>query len=73
MDGAHMRRMWMMNNPVALVRAMLDPETVLSAPRRLNGVSIVDIRLRQGGKLSAAFGADASAGHIRRRTSVRRI
>src|SRR5436309_2814164 len=29
MDGAHMRRMWMMNNPVALVRAMLDPPTTL--------------------------------------------
>ena len=30
MDGVHMRRMWMMNNPVVLVRAMLDPadETV---------------------------------------------
>src|SRR3954468_17511387 len=43
MDGAHMRRMWMMNNPVALVRAMLDPETMLSMPRRLNGEAIVDI------------------------------
>ena len=76
MDGAHMRRMWMMNNPVALVRAMLDPETMLSTPRRLNGEAIVDITLKQGDKLSAAFGADGrpawSAGRIRRRTSARR-
>src|SRR5215470_9015816 len=27
MDGVHMRRMWRMNNPVALVRAMLDSST----------------------------------------------
>jgi hypothetical protein len=77
MDGAHMRRMWMMNNPVALVRAMLDPEAVLSAPRRLNGVSIVDIRSDRAASfpplLEPTGGRRGSAGHIRRRTSVRRI
>ena len=65
MDGAHMRRMWMMNNPVALVRAMLDPETMLSTPRRLNGEAIVDITLKQGDKLSAAFGADGRPAWVR--------
>src|SRR4051812_2934413 len=65
MDGAHMRRMWMMNNPVALVRAMLDPETILSVPRRLNGASIVGVTLKHGGKLSAAFGADGRPAWVR--------
>lgn len=37
MDGVHMCRMWMMNNPVALVRAMLDPATKLSPPRQTAG------------------------------------
>jgi glyoxylase-like metal-dependent hydrolase (beta-lactamase superfamily II) len=58
MDGVHMRRMWMLNNPVALVRTMLDPATTLSAPRRASGVSVIDITLKQGDKLAAAFGAD---------------
>jgi hypothetical protein len=34
LDGVHMRRMWSLNNPIALVRAMLEPSAVLSAPRR---------------------------------------
>ena len=65
MDGVHMRRMWMMNNPVALVRAMLDPATMLSTPRRLNGGDRIDITLKQGDKLSAAFGADGRPAWVR--------
>jgi glyoxylase-like metal-dependent hydrolase (beta-lactamase superfamily II) len=65
MDGIHMRRMWMMNNPVALVRTMLDPATVLSAPRQTGGVSVVDITLKQGDKLTAAFGTDHLAAWVR--------
>ena len=34
LDGVHIRRMWMLNNPVALVRALMDPATKLSAPRQ---------------------------------------
>jgi glyoxylase-like metal-dependent hydrolase (beta-lactamase superfamily II) len=55
MDGVHMRRMWMMNNPVALVRAMLDPATRLSAPRQRDGVTTIDVTLKQGDTLTAAF------------------
>ena len=38
-DGVHVRRMLMMTNPVVLVRAMLDPGTRLSAPRRQSGTA----------------------------------
>lgn len=55
LDGVHMRRMWMMNNPVVLVRAMLDSATTLSVPREDNGATVIDLRLRQGGTLTAAF------------------
>ena len=55
LDGVHMRRMWMMNNPIVLVRAMLDPATRLSAPRQTGGVTVIDVTLQQGAKLAAAF------------------
>jgi glyoxylase-like metal-dependent hydrolase (beta-lactamase superfamily II) len=58
LDGVHMRRMWMMNNPVVLVREMLDPLTKLSAPRQAAGVTAIDVTLRQGDRLTAAFTAD---------------
>ncbi len=54
-DGVHMRRMWMMNDPVVLVRAMLDPATALSQPHRDSKYVVVDITLKQGDKLSAGF------------------
>jgi glyoxylase-like metal-dependent hydrolase (beta-lactamase superfamily II) len=54
-DGVHMRRMWMMNNPIVLVRAMMDPATRLSAPRREGKYLVVDIRLKQGDRLTAGF------------------
>ncbi len=58
-DGVHMRRMWMLNNPVVLVRTMLDPGTQLSAPRQETSasgtVTVIDVTLRQGDRLSAGF------------------
>jgi glyoxylase-like metal-dependent hydrolase (beta-lactamase superfamily II) len=54
-DGVHVRRMWMMNDPVVLVRAMLDPATALSQPHRDGKYVVVDITLKQGDKLSAGF------------------
>jgi glyoxylase-like metal-dependent hydrolase (beta-lactamase superfamily II) len=65
MDGVHMRRMWMLNNPVALVRAMLDPATTLSVPRQANGQTVIDVTLKQGDKLSAAFAADNRPAWVR--------
>src|SRR5204862_5800936 len=58
MDGVHMRRMWMMNNPVVLVRALLDPATKMSSPRQTAGVTAIDVTLKQGDKLTAAFTSD---------------
>ena len=54
-DGVHMRRMWMLNNPIALVRALLDTSTELSTPRQEGGRAIVDAKLKTGDKLTAAF------------------
>jgi glyoxylase-like metal-dependent hydrolase (beta-lactamase superfamily II) len=54
-DGVHVRRMLMMTNPVVLVRTMLDGGTRLSAPRRQGGVTSVDVTLKEGDKLTAAF------------------
>jgi glyoxylase-like metal-dependent hydrolase (beta-lactamase superfamily II) len=65
MDGVHMRRMWMLNNPVALVRTMLDPATTLSAPRQVDGATVIDVTLKQGDTLTAAFGADRMPAWIR--------
>ena len=62
-DGVHMRRMWELNNPVAVVRAALDPSTTVSAARiepdvRNGGqVNVVDVTLKQGDKLSLALSA----------------
>lgn len=54
-DGVHMRRMWMLNNPVALVKAMLDPRTKLTNERRDGALSLVDVTLAQGDRLTVAI------------------
>jgi hypothetical protein len=55
LDGVHMRRMWMLNNPVALVRAAMDPSTELSVPRQEGRDTVVDMTLKAGDKFTAAF------------------
>src|SRR5262249_55314573 len=65
MDGVHMRRMWMMNNPVVLVRTMLDPATKLSTPRQAAAVTVIDVTLKQGDKLTAAFRTDHMPAWVR--------
>jgi glyoxylase-like metal-dependent hydrolase (beta-lactamase superfamily II) len=64
-DGVHVRRMLMLTNPAVLVRAMLDPATRLSAPRRQGTLSVIDVTLKEGDRLSAAFGADGRPAWIR--------
>jgi len=64
-DGVHVRRMLMMTNPVVLVRAMLDPATRLSAPRRQASSSVVDVTLKEGDRLTAAFAGDGRPEWIR--------
>jgi len=55
LDGPHMRRAWMNNNPVVAVRTALDPATKVSAPRREGKLAIVDMTLKEGDKLSLAI------------------
>ena len=64
-DGVHVRRMLMMTNPVVLVRTMLDSGTRLSAPRRQGGSRSVDVTLKEGDKLTAAFAANGLPAWIR--------
>jgi len=58
-DGVHMRRMWMLNNPVALIRAAMDPGTKLSHERIEHywggEIHLVDLTLKQGDKLTMAI------------------
>ncbi len=54
-DGVDVRRIWMVTNPVVLVRALMDPATTLSAPHREGEYQVLDIKLKQGIKLSAGF------------------
>ena len=49
-DGVHMRRMWMMNNPVVVVRAALDPGTRLTNRRIEDDLTLVDLQLKEGDK-----------------------
>jgi glyoxylase-like metal-dependent hydrolase (beta-lactamase superfamily II) len=54
-DGVHMRRMWMLNNPVALVRAALDPANQLGKARNQDGLTLLDMTLKEGDKLTLAI------------------
>ena len=58
-DSIHMRRMWMLNDPVALVRTAMDPRTKLSEPRREGSEVVIDITLNEGDKLSASFSSNS--------------
>ena len=65
LDGVHMRRMWMLNNPVALVRALMDPAAKLSAPRQAGAETVVDVTLKDGDTFSAGFFANHLPAWIR--------
>lgn len=54
-DGVHTRRMWMMNDPVVLVRSLMDPATTVSEPRVAGRYVVLDITLKQGDHFSAGF------------------
>jgi hypothetical protein len=60
-DGLHMRRMWKLNNPVALVRAALDPAATLSnlrMDRDSDGaLQVMDLRIKEGDRLTVALSA----------------
>jgi glyoxylase-like metal-dependent hydrolase (beta-lactamase superfamily II) len=58
-DGVHMRRMWELNNPVALIRTALKPTTTLSHARSQRywsgNIWLIDLTLKEGDKLTMAF------------------
>ena len=51
-DGLHMRRIWMLNNPVALIRAALDPGTRIGAMRQQDDAVAIDLTLKEGDRLT---------------------
>jgi len=57
-DGVHVRRMLMLTNPAALIRALMDPSARMSVPRRQSGATIIDATLKEGDRFSAAFAAN---------------
>jgi hypothetical protein len=72
-DGVHARRMLMMTNPVVLVRALMDPATQLSAPRRQGTLNVIDVTLKPGDRVTAAFASTGLPAWIRwagRQTNV---
>jgi glyoxylase-like metal-dependent hydrolase (beta-lactamase superfamily II) len=54
-DGVHMRRMWKLNNPIAAVRAALEPDSTLRNLRTQGGLSLIDVTLKEGDRLTLAF------------------
>jgi glyoxylase-like metal-dependent hydrolase (beta-lactamase superfamily II) len=54
-DSVHGRRMWFMNNPVALVRALMDPGTRLGSAQSQGKYVVVDAVLPRGDKIEAGF------------------
>ena len=53
-----MRRMWMLNNPIALIRNALGPGTRLSEPRHEGPYTVLDMVLKEGDRLTAGFSSD---------------
>jgi glyoxylase-like metal-dependent hydrolase (beta-lactamase superfamily II) len=54
-DGTHVRRMWSIVNPIAAIRAALDPGSRLSQGGAEPGVNVVNVVLKQGDKFSLAM------------------
>src|SRR5262245_44109069 len=49
------RRMWMLTNPVTAVRAALDPANMVSNRRQENGLTLVDMKLKEGDLMTIAI------------------
>lgn len=57
-DGVHMRRMWGLNNPIALIHKAMEPDTVIGPPHRDGGVTVLDLTLKEGDRLSVGLQDD---------------
>jgi len=64
-QAVRQRRIWMWNNPAAMVRVMMEPSARLSAPRRERDLTVIDATLANGDKFTAAFRADSLPAWIR--------
>jgi glyoxylase-like metal-dependent hydrolase (beta-lactamase superfamily II) len=49
------RRMWMHTNPAVAIRAALDPANTVSNRRQENGLTLVDLKLKEGDTLTIAI------------------
>src|SRR5262245_51100451 len=49
------RRMWMLTNPITAIRAALDPANTVSNPRQVNGLTLVDMKLKEGDLMTIAI------------------
>jgi glyoxylase-like metal-dependent hydrolase (beta-lactamase superfamily II) len=57
-DGVHMRRMWMLNNPVALIRRAQDPGTKCALGKHERTSDVLECVLKEGDKFKIGFGAN---------------
>ena len=64
-DGVHVRRMLMVTNPLVLVRTLMDPATKMTAPRNQGGLRVLEVTLKEGDRLTAAFAASGLPAWIR--------
>ena len=64
-EQARQRRIWLWNNPAAMIRAMMDSSARLSPPRREGAVQVIDVTLANGDKFSTAFRVDNLPAWIR--------
>ena len=54
-DGVHMRRMWSINNPIAAVRAALDPAAHLAPGKPQAGLTTIQVTMKQGDRFTLAL------------------
>jgi hypothetical protein len=54
-DGVHMRRMWSIVNPIAAVRAAMDPANKVSPGRPETGVYVFNVVMKEGDHFSLAI------------------
>ena len=59
------RRMWMHTNPVVAVRAALDPANTSEQPAQENGLTLVDVKLKEGDVLTIGDSSALESAGIR--------
>ena len=57
-DGVHMRRMWMLNNPVVLIRQVMDPGTKCSLGKKEHHSEVLSCTLKQGDRFKVGIASN---------------